>query len=512
MRFIPRKTKVKMELYNNFTITDLIIGFLCLAGVILLFTANFTYHIYIGFSAVAFSAMLFMPVADGVKLYYSVVLMFKFMAYQKKYFKNYTNKKFDIKRIMPFNGVNAGKFLDFGEYYGMVLEINPMEFFLLDEEKQNAVVNTVGAGLQRLTKDQACSIVKIKKPMILDDMVAYEDRKYNTLLDMSDRGLYHMGEVEARSPVFEERLSAINYLNNEDKIIKSHYYIVVYDNDREALEGTIEGFRTSLASSTTPIQSNVVVENELFAFLKASFDDNFDERELDMLTPADQIKWVYPDELKLGVNTISIDRVPYRTFTITDYPINVPIAWEYPLFLMDDTRVVVNIKPIEKYKAEKILDKSLLEMEVKLNKSGKASKQIETETHYDTLRELLTALKNNGEKLYDVNMHIIAKESGKKEVRAILKQRGFRYTENFGRQLDGFISANISRLDTLEEFSRGIQTSSIAAMFPFISNALQDERGFYLGYNDYPVFTNFFVRNNERVNSNMIVIGKSGSG
>jgi type IV secretory pathway VirB4 component len=41
---------------------------------------------------------------------------------------------------------------------------------------------------------------------------------------------------------------------------------------------------------------------------------------------------------------------------------------------------------------------------------------------------------------------------------------------------------------------------------------LQDDRGVYLGYNAYPVFVNFFARNSERVNSNMMVIGKSGAG
>ncbi len=512
MRFIPRKTKVKMELYRNFTVVDLIIAFLGVAGVILLFTANFPYHIYVGIAAIAFVIMLFMPVADDVKLYYSVVLMFKYMAYQKKYTKVYTNKKFDIKKIMPFNGVNSGKYLDFGDYFGMVLEIMPMQFFLMDEEKQDAVIATFGNALQRLTKDQRCSIYKIKKPMILDGMVDYEDKRYNTLLDMADRGLYGKKEVEARSPVFEERLSAISYLNTDDKIIKSHYYIVVYDKDREVLETTILGMQSSIAGSATPIASEIVEENELLAFLKATFVDDFDERELIMLSPQEQIKWTYPDELKIGVNTISIDRIPFRTFTITDYPINVPNAWAYPLFEMDDTRVVVNIAPIEKYKAEKMLDKSLLEMEVKIAKTGKASTKIEAETHYETLRELMTSLKNNGENLYNVNMHITAKESMKKEVRAQLKQRGFKYAENFGRQLDAFISANVSRRDSLEEYARGIQTSSIAAMFPFISNALQDDRGFYLGYNTYPVFTNFFVRNNERVNSNMMVIGKSGSG
>ena len=59
---------------------------------------------------------------------------------------------------------------------------------------------------------------------------------------------------------------------------------------------------------------------------------------------------------------------------------------------------------------------------------------------------------------------------------------------------------------------RGIHTSSLAACFPFVSTTLHDERGIYIGYNQYPVFANFFARNNERVNSNMMVIGKSGSG
>jgi type IV secretory pathway VirB4 component len=40
-----------------------------------------------------------------------------------------------------------------------------------------------------------------------------------------------------------------------------------------------------------------------------------------------------------------------------------------------------------------------------------------------------------------------------------------------------------------------------------------DKGGFYIGHNDFgPVFVNFFRRDNERVNSNMMIIGKSGSG
>ena len=125
----------------------------------------------------------------------------------------------------------------------------------------------------------------------------------------------------------------------------------------------------------------------------------------------------------------------------------------------------------------------------------------------------MVELKTGNENLFDVNIYITCEDEMKKEVRILLKQEGFKYTEMFGRQVDCFISSNISRLDTINQNKRGIHTSSLAATFPFISSALMDKGGFYIGHNDFgPVFVNFFRRDNERVNSNMMIIGKSGSG
>ena len=143
---------------------------------------------------------------------------------------------------------------------------------------------------------------------------------------------------------------------------------------------------------------------------------------------------------------------------------------------------------------------------------GKTSKQVELGTQMQTLNSLISELKIGNEDLFDVNIHLFCEEALKKEVRGILKQYGFKYSEMFGRQVEAFVSYNTSQLERAPDHSRGIQTTSIAAMFPFISNSLQDDAGIYLGYNSYPVFVDLFVRNNERVNSNMIVIGKSGSG
>ncbi len=512
MHFIPRRNRVKSEIYRNFTFLDLFVAIIGVALALLIFFSNLPYKVYLGFSFLSFWVMLFVPVSDGVKLYYSVFLMFKFLAYKKVYYKRFKNKNDDIARVIPFTGLKEDKFIVFGDYYGMVLEIFPTAFYLLDEQKQSLMINNLSSALSRINKNQKASLVRVRKPMLLDSLIKYEDEKYETILEFGNRKIYTPEEIDSRSPVFEERLSTLNQLNNQDKVIKTHYYLVVYDTDRELLQQTINGIGSSLYNSITPLANNIVTGEDRLIFLRSTFNEDFDERELLMLSPNEQVKWAIPDEIKFKVNTTNIDGRAYRTFTVTDYPIEVPNAWLYPLFHLEESKVVVNLTPIDKYKAERMLDKSLMEMEIKLRKSMKTSQEIESRTHYDTLRELLISLKNNNENLFNVNIHITSDERVKREVRSVLRQQGFRFSENFGRQIDAFVSSNISRLDVLGEFERGIHSTSVAAMFPFISSLLQDEKGIYIGYNEYPVFINFFKRNSERVNSNMVVIGKSGSG
>ena len=515
MRFIPRKSKVKTELFNNFGITDLIMAIIGVVILIILIAANILpvpLNIYLAISFAAFWVMLYVPISEGVKMYHGLVLLFKFMAIPKKYYKNPKRKNDTIERVIAFEGLNLEKFIKYKDYYGMVIEIYPMSFGLLNEEKQNRVIDTFAHALQRLNNNQKCTILKTKKPMVLDGMMKYEDYKYNTLIDMAERGLYNATELESRSPVFEERITAIKFMNDDEKILKDHYYMVIFDTDREALEGTVQGIIAVLQNGVTPIYSNMIVGNDLYVFLKSTFSDNFDQRELEILSDEEKKKWCWPEEIKFKATNFELDKKVYRSFTITDYPIEVPNAWMFPLFSMDEAKVIMNIEMIDKYKAERMIDKSLMEMEIRSRKAAKASKQIENETHLDTLKQLLTGIKNANENLFNVNVHLIAQDSAKKEVRAVLRQNGFRFVENFAKQVEGFASASVSKLDTLEKQARGIQTSSLSAFFPFISNMLQDERGFYLGYNQYPVFTNFFMRNNERVNSNIMVIGKSGSG
>lgn len=516
MRFIPRKTKVKITVFRNFTILDAIFILFGLALTVVIATMNLfndTWtNIYVAVFFAGAYAMLFLELGDNLRLYHAIGLSFKFMAYNKFYSKKATGSK-SIKNIMPFDDINTDRFLKFGDYYGSVIEIFPMSFGLLTEEKQDMTINAFSTALQRLNLSQHCTIVKIKKPMILDEMAKYEDYRFNVINDMYDRGFYTAAELDSRSPVFDERLQAIKFMNEQEKIIKDHFYMVIYDTDRDALNNTVNGIVSTLESSVTPIYTEIVTGDKLYVFMKSTFCSDFDEREIELLGMNEKAAWTYPDEIKFDLKHTKIDGENYRIFSITDYPIEVPNAWAYPLFLLDESRVIVNIAPIDRYKAEKDLDKSLMEMEIKQQKNMRSSEKIDVDQHIETLKELLKGIKGANEQLYNTTIHIVAKDAVKKEVRAILRQNGFRFSENFARQVDAFISSNISRLDTLAKpYGRGIQTTSLAASFPFVSTTLHDQRGIYIGYNQYPVFTNFFARNNERVNSNMMVIGKSGSG
>ena len=512
VRIIPRKTKVKFEFFRGVTGLDILLGAIFLAIAIILFTSNFPMAIWVGIAWVIIAVSLFFKFADDVRFYTTIIYLLKFAAQKKKFVKGSENKKGDIKEMLPYEGIVQDRYIDFGIYYGMVIEVQPMFFTLLTENFQDNVIESFANALRRLNNNQTCSIVKIRKPMVLDHYIYNENKKYDTLYDMQYDGQISEKEIDARAPIFEERVSFFEYINRQSKIYKDYFYLVIYDRDRELLENTATGMINSMAASLNPITSKILTGKDLYVFLKANVGKDFDERDLDIMPFNKYMDWVTPDKIKFNIAKYFVDKDCYRVYNLIDYPIQVGNAWAAPFFLLDRTKVIMKFNPMPRLDSEKQIDKAIMEMESKLAKSGRSSTQIDLQTHLDTLKELLVSLKNNNQQLYNVNTYIVTEDAAKKEVRAMLKQQGFRYSEMFSRQVDGFISSNISRLDTMKSTMRGIPTSTLAASFPFISNSLQDYNGIYLGDNEYPVFVDFFKRDRERVNSNMMIIGKSGSG
>jgi len=514
VRYIPRKTRIKTVFVKGITGPDL---FWLGGGGVLVFALAASGAGPIGFILAFFVALItgigIIPAKDRERTYTKIWLWFKFLAYAKRYSKNPMGGAKPIKEIIPYEKIVEDKYIFYGMYYGAAIEIFPIEFGLLDIAKQDFVVNAVANAMRRMNEKQSATIMNMERAMILDKYIDFEIEKYNNVSKNVETGALTEDELEAREVIFAERGALLEHMNDGMRIFRNCFYMIVYDSDKGMLENTIQGIQGTLRSGGgVNIDNRRLEGKELAIFLRNVYDKNFDERETRGVTEEKMLEWITPSKVEFGTSKTILNGTPYAGMTVVNYPLEVTNAWGYALFNLRGCRTVLNFHQIDKIEAEKLIDKALIEMRTQIENAKKASDQIERSTQLETVQDLLMQIKRGNEAMFDCNIHFMAEWDDRKEVKAKLKEEGFVFSEMFGRQIDTFRSANISRLDVTEDYTRGIPTTTVAAAFPFISDMLQDERGICIGSNSYPVFIDFFKRDNVRVNSNMIIIGKSGSG
>ena len=513
VRYIPRKTKIRTEFVRGITARDL---FWMGTGFALAFIVGIMGGGIVGYLLAALLAIItgigIIRNKEGERLYEKMWLWFKFLAYGKHYGKLEKFGVASMKHLVPYEKIVEDKYIFFGLYYGAVLEIDPIEFGLLDPARQDALVGSVANAFRRMTEKQSASLINMERALILDPYIDYEIEKYASVARNVETGGLSEQELAARERIFAERGLYLEQLNDEMQIYKNSFYYVLFDTDKDALETTIQGVSATLGGGNMRLDNRRLIGKRLAVFLKNVYDKEFDEREVRTITDEKIMDWVVPDRIDITSQKITIDQKPYAGITVTNYPLEVTNAWGYSLFNMRGCRTTMNFHLVEKGEAEKTIDKAIIEMRTQMENSHKSSYQIERSTQLETVTDLLMQIKRGNEAVYDCTIHCLAEWDERKEVKARLKEEGFAYSEMFGRQMDVFRSANVSRLEVMENLTRGIPTTTVAAVFPFISDMLQDEKGICIGSNSYPVFVDFFKRNNTRVNSNMIIIGKSGSG
>jgi len=524
IRYIPGKTRVKTEFFKGIGFGDIILAIVCLIFAIVIVASNLfkiggvDYRWYALIAWAGISIAMFLPIDDGLRLWSSITLILRFSAFPKKYIKSGKQKGYKpMQMLTPFFKIDMGKFIDFGQYSGMVLELHPLALDLMQEKAQDSIIYTFSKALKRISQYQRAAIIKTVKPMRFDVFLKNDDTKFALLNELYEQGQYTDAEMDSRGFIFRERVEVLNNAINAEPILQNHFYFVIFGEDRANLEETTIGIMNDLGTGQYTISSHILKEKDLISFLKSNYQDVYAEQDIDNLAPSQYNGWIMPNKVEFKVGRVEIDKKPYKQMVITNYPLEVGNGWAYPLFNQEGTRVIMNIMPVDKEKGERAIDRAVMEKEAKLDRTFRSSELIEKEADIDSLRTLLKDLKTNNEQLYDISIHIRVEEQNRKEVRNVLKQYGFKYSDLFGRQVDAFVSSSVNRIDTLEYFYRSMPSTTIAASFPMVDSIMQDPAGFCLGNSSssgYPVFIDFFTRDSRagRINSNMMVIGKSGSG
>ncbi len=534
MRIIPKKTKVAMEFFRGVEVPDVFVGIIGISIVISVVFSNLPFRIWIGGAvAVLFGASV-VPV-DGEKAYMMLYNSLKYLA-RYRLFQEKPEKKGvpRVEDITPFTGVD-GPFIEYNnEYYGVAVNIPDVEFKFYTLQRQNQMIDQVfGSVLRTISGTETAALVKIDRPVIYDSYLETEERKIKELEEAYVNGLLNEEELTTRVGIIYDRMEQIRFLNEREKVYVPFHYLVFFHKDKDMLMSQAESMVRTMSSDD--MECHILSEKELVMFLKYNYTVDFDEREVYGLTKDQYMEWILPKEIRFTSRTVQYDDLITHNFRVTDYPTIVGNAWGSNLFNRPGTRVVMKMKMVDRYKGIRQIDRAIDELREQANSTGKTSRLMELQTHVDTLAEVLAMLQSDNETLLDVNVFVTAYDyelswqmalpekerkkassaalSLKKQIRRGLSEESFRSTDNYVQQFEAYASSQISGYDAYRKVSRGIHSSSVAAAFPFVNPSLRDPGGVCIGSSGgKPVFIDFFVRNKDRVNSNMVVIGKSGSG
>ena len=400
-----------------------------------------------------------------------------------------------------------------GGYFGKVLRLGQKNYYIEDEDSQNADVECFANALKMLEGAQCADLVKLDRPINFDRFSkAYFDR-----LNALEHG-EHSPADEVRIKIMTERVDMIDSLNKVDKEYASQFYLVVYDRNEADLERLTLNLRMEIARSGISVRE--LNARETAVFYKYSFSRNFDERDVQRAADAELLSWALPKEVCLFGNHYTVDGIEASVFTIADYPLYVYNAWGARLFNIPNTKVVMHIAAEEKNRAIRRIDHVIGEMQTKRLTSDRASEANSADSHRETMEVLLTALQQGNETLLSVTLTVTAYKylndaNYRRSVRRDIMVNNFKLSTLYGLQQDGFVAAGLTPICKLKSYTTGINSSSLAAVFPFVRTVCMDDDGILLGTSydsGYPFILNLWKRDALHQNSNGMVIGLPGSG
>ena len=511
MRIIPKKIKVKNTVWKCYSMADVIVALIVFAIIFIAITSGaYVFAAIMGLLA----AVMFMPTQDGI--FYSCILEnIKFLFAKKVYTDSADKQKESIDAILDLKDIKENGLIEYGGgYFGRVIKVGQKNFGIEDVVQQNIDIDYLANALKMLDGTQVADIVKIDRPVNLDGFAQ------DLFCRLAERKESADGEEVAKikTAILRERIDRIDKMNNILKQYLSDYYIVVYGRNELDLENTTINVASEI--NKCGLNTKLLGRKDTAIFLKYSFSRNFDEREIKKIEDNRLIDWVKPKKVEFKANGYTVDGTQAAVFAVADYPLRVKNAWGAELFNIPNTKVVLHVKPVDKFKAIKRIDKCIGEMETKQILSEKASEANSAETHRETMNALLDSLQTENESLLDVTLTITAynylgDENYKKSVRRAVMTGNFKPSNLYGLQIEGFKSSAISPVSTIKNYERGINSSSLAAVFPFVRTFVMDDGGIMLGENKangFPFIFNMWKRGNLYQNSNGMIIGKSGSG
>lgn len=214
-----------------------------------------------------------------------------------------------------------------------------------------------------------------------------------------------------------------------------------------------------------------------------------------------------------------------KVYTIVHYPSNIEMGWLGELVNNVGAIFSINIEPTDNTQLVEDLDSRIRDASglAKLSKN-ESTKQLR-EMEVKEASYIISRMINNNEVVSYLTIYILVTSEDEKELNKKCKEveREIRKYKLKIRQLTNYLLMSgykaVAPFFTIQTelsdyFKRNILTSSFTGGFLFNTNTFIDSKGYYFGINQKGgiIIFNLWQKDSNRGNSNMVIVGSSGSG
>lgn len=497
IRIIPPKAKASYSIYKDFNLFDLLLMTIDLLIIALIFSTIFPFvvKIIIGVILLALGLSLVVNLGQNKKGYDYFRNMVQFSIRKKG------NPQVSLQDELHVEFKEKNVY--FNKKYSTIVEITGIDFGIIPGEKQDYIIDSIQKSFKAIKEGK---IFKLNKPIDLSNYIIENGKKaeywYEKQLNANEDDIKN--ECQSRINILDNVAINLDYFQDNKSFIANTFYLIQFDESEERLEenttALIENFNAVGLNTKRLIEENLKDVYTLF----------YQNEEL-----------IIPKVIEKH-NSLIIGDEEWRIASFTNLPFQVGNAWAWKLFSIPNTKVVLDFA-IQKdnLKVIKSINKSIREYEARYMEKGLTeSAKLDIEVQYNALQNLLMAVKLGNEEVHDVCLYIMYKKEDYKLVNETFRSEGIFLDRLFHNQFESYLAMQpynfyLSKYNRQE--IKNFNTSVLSSMFPFVSHPFLDKEGDYLGYSEYPIFFDLFHNlhtkgNKSRVNANMVILGKSGSG
>ena len=423
----------------------------------------------------------------------------------------------DILNFLPIKSIKDSEITYITNAKARIIRVGSINLAYLSIEEQNFKINQLANVFRGISND--FSIVKLERPVDLQDNIDKQDKlrkvQSKKLKNKEINDFFY--SVRQEQVNIEKRL--LKTLHEDNPMLVNDFFIIIYGKNSDDLKYEYENAIVKL--NHVKLMPRKLDDNQIKTFLYNFYNplkrvgrDHFKDIE-------DYKSEIMPEKMNFSSRKIVTDSMETSIWGVYEYPINVAGGWLSHMMTSSNTTCVVNVKNVSTATAKKIMDKAITEIKTQMyNKSTATqseSQKVQLETFYSIVRDL----ERGNESLKLINIMVMNYGKDEQELREVrrktkttFRQNSFKIDELPFRQQQGLIAMIPTPRDEIIDMNgRDIPSTTMGAAFPFVFQNLDDKDGFLLGYNNSNlIFWDPKVRDPSRTNSNVMVIGKSGSG